>query len=129
MGELACYIAKTFTGSQVNSGSATGTVLKRQRRSRRSFLLGVVFVVASFVAVTAKKVFDYAAAPDHDPPAEKNGRFRFPADLEQEKPVVLYADANSPGFTFRQVSGFANDASHLNQTAIYGVARIGTEDD
>jgi FAD/FMN-containing dehydrogenase len=95
--------------------------LKRARR----LLLPIVLVVASIIVVGAKKIFDYAAAPDR----EKESDFVFPHNPEQEKPTVLIAQPKSPPFTFKQQGGFVNDASHLNKTAVYGVVRIASEDD
>lgn len=94
------------------------------RRARR-LLLPVVLVVASVVIVGAKKVFDYAAAPDK----EKESDFVFPPYPDQEKPTVLLADPQPPPFTFEQRGGFVNDASHLNKTAVFGVVRITNEDE
>ena len=101
--------------------SSRGVSLKRIRR----LLLPVVLVVASVLVVGAKKIFDYAAAPDK----EKESDFVFPPDSDQEKPTVLLAEPKSPPFQFEQRGGFTNDASHLNKTAVYGVVRITSEDD
>src|SRR5258708_12099310 len=97
------------------------TALKRARR----LLLPVVLVAASILVVGAKKIFDYAAAPDK----EKESDFVFPTNSEQGKPTVLLAEPKSPPFTFEQRGGFVNDASHLNKTAVYGIVRITREDD
>lgn len=91
---------------------------------KRRLLLFLVLLLAS-VAVLARKVFEYAAAPDK----EKESDYIFPADLDQEKPTVLLAEPQAPLFTFEQRGGFVNDASHLNKTAVYGVVQIKTEDD
>jgi len=88
-------------------------------------LLSVVLVLASFLVLTAKKIFDYAAAPVR----EKESDFVFPHDPDPEKPTLLIAEAKSPPIMFEQRGGFTNDASHLNRTAIYGIVRIATEDD
>jgi len=95
--------------------------LKRARR----WLLPVFLVVASILVVGAKKIFDYAAAPDK----EKESDFVFPHNPDQEKPTVLLAESNAPPLIFEQRGGFVNDASHLNKTAVYGVVRIASEDD
>ncbi|HYL91789.1 MAG TPA: FAD-binding oxidoreductase [Alphaproteobacteria bacterium] len=94
-------------------------------RRKRPFLLSIVLLAASFLALTAKKIFDYTAAPDQ----EKESDFVFPHNTEQEKPTVLMAEAKALPIVFRQSGGFTNDASHLNRTAIYGVVQIKTEDD
>jgi FAD/FMN-containing dehydrogenase len=95
--------------------------LKRVRRWLRVVLL----ILASVVITGAMKIFDYAAAPDK----EKDGNFIFPANPDQEKPTILVAEPQAPPFRFEQRGGYVNDASHLNRTAVYGVVRIGTEDD
>jgi FAD/FMN-containing dehydrogenase len=92
---------------------------------KRSVLLSVVLVVASFLVVSARKIFEYAAAPDR----EKEGDFVFPQNVDQEKPTVLFSEPKPPLVSFKQLGGFTNDASHLNKTAIYGVVRITNEDD
>lgn len=94
------------------------------KRAHRLFL-PVVLVVASVLVVGAKKIFDYAAAPDKD----KESDYIFPSDPDQEKPTVLIAEPQAPQFAFKQHSGFVNDASHLNKTAVYGVVRVTSEDD
>lgn len=94
------------------------------KRAHR-LLLALVLVVASILVVGAKKIFDYGAAPDR----EKESDFVFPPNSEQGKPTVLLVEPQSPALTFKQRGGFANDASHLNKTAVYGVVRITNEDD
>jgi len=91
---------------------------------KRSIWLSVVLVVATFL-VTAKKVFEYAAAPDRD----KESDFVFPHVTDPGKPTVLITEPKAPLVTLKQVGGFTNDASHLNRTAIHGVAKITSEDD
>lgn len=91
----------------------------------RRLLLPVCLFVASILAVGAKKIFDYADAPDKD----KESDFIFPEDPDQEKPTTLLAEPVSAPLSFEQRGGFSNDASHLNKTAVYGVIRITSEDD
>ncbi|HEV2522055.1 MAG TPA: FAD-binding oxidoreductase [Candidatus Acidoferrales bacterium] len=94
-------------------------------RRLRSKLLSGILVFASILVVAAKKVFDYAAAPDK----EKESDFIFPSNSDQVKPGVLFAEPKSPPVTFEQRGGFTNDASHLNKTAIYGIVHVANEDD
>ena len=94
-------------------------------RRIRSRLVSVVLVLATFVAVAARKIFDYAAAPTKD----KESDFTFPSDPDQERETVLDAAAKSLPITFKQLGGFTNDASHLNKTAIYGIVHVTNEDD
>ncbi len=95
--------------------------MKRLRRA----LLPIFLVIASVLVIGAKKVFDYAAAPDR----EKESDFVFPANPDQEKPTIVLAERQAPPFAFEQRGGFVNDASHLNKTAVYGVVRITSEDE
>ena len=81
--------------------------------------------LAAVCVVGAKKVFDYAAAPDSD----KQSDFVFPPDPAQEVPAALIPKPAPPPIAFEKLGGFINDASHLNQTAIYGIVRPKTEDD
>ena len=92
---------------------------------KRSVLLSVVLVVASFLVVSARKIFEYAAAPDR----EKESDFVFPQNVEQEKPTILISEPKAPPISLKQLGGFTNDASHLNKTAIYGVVKIASEED
>ncbi|MGC1383376.1 MAG: FAD-binding oxidoreductase [Candidatus Acidiferrales bacterium] len=81
--------------------------------------------LAAVCAVGAKKVFDYAAAPDTD----KQSDFVFPSDPTQEIPATPIPKPAPPPIAFEKLGGFINDASHLNQTAVYGIVRPKTEDD
>ena len=92
---------------------------------KRSVMLSVALVAASFLVMTARKIFEYGAAPDW----EKESDFAFPQNAGQEKPTVQIAEPKAPPVSFKQVGGFTNDASHLNKTAIYGVVRIANEED
>ena len=94
-------------------------------RRKRSLLLSITFLIASFLAVTAKRLFDYSAAPA----GEKQSDFVFPHNDEQMKPTTLTVAPSRLLVTLLQRGGFINDASHLNRTAIYGIAKIATEDD
>ncbi len=94
-------------------------------RRRQSLLISAVLIVAAFLIVSARKVYEYAAAPDRD----KEGDFVFPQNADQEKPTVLIAEPKSPPIAFTQLGGFANDASHFNKTAVYGVVKIANEND
>ena len=93
-------------------------------RRKRSVLLSVALFLVSFVVLTAKKIFDYAAAPTR----EKESGFVFPHNPEQEKAVFHYAERPAP-IQFAQMGGFTNDASHLNRTAVYGIVKVSSEED
>jgi len=72
-----------------------------------------------------KKVFDYSVEPDKD----KESNYVYPAEPDQEKPTVLIAAPKPPVISLAQTGGFINDASHLNRTAVYGIARVQSEED
>lgn len=92
---------------------------------KRSLLLAFILVLASLCVFCAAKIFEYAAAPNH----EKESDFVFPGDADQEKPAQLSIEQNSSPLPFEQHGGFINDASHLNKTAVYGIVRIENEND
>jgi hypothetical protein len=94
-------------------------------RRNRSVLWSVVLVVASLIVTSARKIYEYAAAPQRD----KESDFVFPQTADQVKPTILISEPKAPPISFKQLGGFTNDASHLNKTAVYGVAKIGNEDD
>jgi len=96
----------------------------RRVRRKRPLLRSFVLILALLIVFTARKIFEYSAAPDR----EKESNFIFPPNPEQEKPTVLKIDA-LPTLEFTQKGGFINDASHMNRTAIYGVVRVKSEED
>ena len=92
---------------------------------RRPVLLPLALISATFLILTARKIFDYAAAPDKD----KVSDFVFPQSVDQKPVNIVFKPAKSPLFTFNQRGGFTNDASHLNKTPVYGIVRITSEED
>ena len=88
-------------------------------RRKRSLLLSLILVAAPVIWV-AKKMFDYSAAPEKD----KESDYVFPANPDQEKTIVLASRVQPAGIAFAQQSGFINDASHLNRTAVYGPSDV-----
>jgi hypothetical protein len=91
---------------------------------RRYFLLSTALGTGSCLLVTAKKVFDYSAAPEKD----KQSDFTFPREPAKNL-TITPAPAPSQGISFQQLGGFANDASHLNQTPVYGIIKPTIEDE
>ena len=87
--------------------------------------LAALFFVASLLILTAKKVFDYSAAPGK----EKESDFVLPPNSDQVKPTTLALPPPSSRPSFEQVGGFINDASHLNKTAIYGIVKVSSVED
>lgn len=94
-------------------------------RRNRPVLLVVALVFASLFVLCARKIFEYAAAPNH----EKESDFLFPDDPDREKPVVLSMESKSPPVSFENLGGFIDDASHLNKTAVYGIVKVANVDD
>jgi FAD/FMN-containing dehydrogenase len=89
---------------------------------RRNALLTLGGALAACV-VAAKEAFDYGAAPS----ADKQSDFVFPSSPAQETPAPAIPNPQPPPIAFEKIGGFINDASHLNQTAVYGVVRPKTE--
>jgi FAD/FMN-containing dehydrogenase len=94
-------------------------------QKRRSILLSIVLLAASFLVLGARKVYEYAVAPEQD----KDSDFVFPTESAPEKTTTIVFDPKLAAFTFRQVGGFTDDASHLNKTPIYGIVEITSEND
>ena len=87
-------------------------------------------IIAPFLLIIAvlfgiKKGFDYGSAPIK----EKDSDFIYPASSDQTRPtkIVLTSKATPPNFQKR--GGMINDASHLNKTAVYGIAKISSVED
>jgi FAD/FMN-containing dehydrogenase len=59
----------------------------------------------------------------------KRSGFIYPHDSSDDKPTVINLQPKQQLITLSQAGGFANDASHLNKTAIYGIVRVKSEDD
>jgi len=94
-------------------------------RHKRSVLLSSILLVFSFIGLTAKKIFDYAAAPV----GAKQSDFIFPDSPDQEKQTTRFFQPAPLTISFTQIGGFTNDASHLNKTAVYGVTQPKSEED
>src|ERR1700730_9322004 len=91
---------------------------------KRVLLADLLLVVFIFL-FAVKKIFDYGA-----PPAKaKDYDFVFPASADQTKPtsIIVQSPMRLPAFT--QLGGFINDASCLNKTAVYGIAKISSVED
>jgi len=82
-------------------------------------------IVASFVVISAKKVFDYASPPN----GEKDCNFIFPNAVDQTKPTTITIKTPAHLIDFEQKGGVVNDASCLNKTSVYGVVKVSTIED
>ncbi len=92
--------------------------------SKRRALI-VSLILALFLLFFAKKVYQYAAAPDR----EKACNFIFPRMVDQTKPTNIIMNVPDYNIVWQQKGGVINDASCLNQTSVYGIAKISSEED
>jgi FAD/FMN-containing dehydrogenase len=94
-------------------------VWSKRRALVASFLLTCVAVFSG------KKISDYSAPPK----GPKSCEFAIPGDPTDNKPTtILIKPEDLPAFLEDQ-DGFINDASCLNKTRVYGIARIRTVED
>jgi FAD/FMN-containing dehydrogenase len=94
------------------------------RARKRSILASIAFFTLSFFLFTAKKAFDYSAAPS----GPKDCDFTFPRVSDESKFTTLsMAAANELAFEDR--GGYINDASCLNKTPIYGKVKVRNVDE
>src|SRR6185312_6630176 len=84
---------------------------------KRSILASIAFFLLSFLLFTAKKAFDYSAAPS----APKDCDFIFPRANDDSKPTTITAPSD---LAFEQKGGYVNDASCLNKTPVYGIIKV-----
>lgn len=90
----------------------------------KPWTLAVAFVLTITATFLGKKIYDYSAAPSNP----KDCDFSYPAADDGGKPLVIAAPT-APSIQWEQFGGVINDASCLNKTPIYGIARIRTVDD
>jgi len=84
---------------------------------KRSILASIAFFLMSFFLFTAKKAFDYSAAPS----GSKDCDFIFPRVNDDSKPTTITARGE---LVFEERGGYINDASCLNKTAVYGIIKV-----
>src|SRR5690349_25013829 len=92
---------------------------------RRTLLLSLASAIAASLIVTVRKLVQYAAAPA----GEKESDFVFPPSVDQTRPTRLATRPAPADLPLVQRGGFINDASHLNRTPVYGIVKVGGEDD
>lgn len=98
---------------------------KIKNKLKRNRLFISFAILAGLIIFTAKKTYDYAAAPTQ----AKNCDFIYPQVFDQTKPTNLSIKANSPQPNFEQKGGTINDASCLNKTSVYGIVKITSAQD
>lgn len=82
-------------------------------------------ILAILLFLGIKKGIEYAAAPT----SEKDCGYAYPNYSDQTKPTEIVLKQNSPRFEFQQKGGMINDASCLNKTSVFGIAKITSVDD
>ena len=92
-------------------------------RKRRALLASIV--LACFAVFSGEEIYEYVSPPKKE---EKDCRFAYP-DAADVKPTTIALVSSDPLLPFAQESGFINDASCLNRTAIYGVVRVSRVED
>jgi FAD/FMN-containing dehydrogenase len=91
---------------------------------KRSILASIAFFIIAFLLLTAKKAFDYSAAPS----GPKDCDFIFPSVSDDSKLTTLSMDAPNI-LVFEKRSGYINDASCLNKTPVYGIVKVRNVDE
>ncbi|MDB5259384.1 MAG: FAD-binding protein [Candidatus Taylorbacteria bacterium] len=92
----------------------------------KSLIIGTIsaLVLATLVFFGVRKVIEFGAAPKKD----KDCDFIYP-DVDETKPTNLSLGNDAVPFTFEQKGGMINDASCLNKTPVFGIAKITSTDD
>jgi len=85
----------------------------------------LLIVVVIFITLTARKIYNYAAAPDK----EKDCNFTFPTNPDQTKSTTIFIKIPEQTIPFVQKGGFINDASCLNKTAVHGIVDVAKIED
>ena len=92
------------------------------RRIRRRIAIGIVLLLLVFGIATGLKVYEYAAGPTGEKDCAANPRFAGP-------PIAPSLRIVEPPIRLAQRGGTINDASCLNRTSIYGIAKPANEDE
>ena len=95
-------------------------------RHKAAWVASFILLLAGSIALAAKRIFDYAAPPDHP----KDCTFVFPPAGDPGKPTKLTVpEPQPPSLPMILRGGTINDASCLNQTPVYGIVRVTSADD
>jgi FAD/FMN-containing dehydrogenase len=95
-------------------------------RHKAARVASFVLLLTGALALVAKRIFDYAAPPEHP----KDCTFVFPPAADPGKPTRLSVpEPQPPSLPVIRRGGTINDASCLNQTPVYGIVRVTSADD
>lgn len=95
----------------------------RLRNKHRALVASFLF--ACVAILSGKKISDYSAPPTR----QKTCDFAFPIDSSDNKPTTIVVKPPDHPILFEDQGAFINDASCLNKTRIYGIAKIRTVED
>ncbi len=99
--------------------------MKHLHISRRLMIHIGVIGIAIITLYGGKRLYDLATAPTH----ERDCDFVFPYPSEYAGVKISYDTLEEASFAVSQIGGTINDASCLNQTPIFAIAQVTTEED
>jgi FAD/FMN-containing dehydrogenase len=100
--------------------------MKRAKRffnKKDTIVASLIFATLVFLGI--KKGVEYSTAPTK----EKNCAYIYPNYSDQTKPTTILLERSELPFYLDQKGGTINDASCLNKTSVYGIAKITSEND
>lgn len=98
-------------------------IVKKYFRRKTTIIMSLLMAVLIFFGI--KKGVDFASAPTKD----KDCNFIWPETVDQTKPTKIILEQNTINFNLEQKGGVINDASCLNKTSVYGIAKITSNND
>ncbi len=90
---------------------------------RKTAIISTILTILIFLGI--RKGIEYAAAPTRD----KDCDYIYPNYSDQTKPTTIVLGQSEIPVKFEQKGGTINDASCLNKTTVYGIAKITSIDD
>ena len=96
---------------------------KRREKTKRGLILKSLG--GGLLAILGAQAYRYAAPPARP----KTCDFAYPADVaaDAQTQITVSVPADAPDFI--RTGGFTNDASCLNKTPVFGIAKIASEND
>ncbi|MBI1870444.1 MAG: FAD-binding oxidoreductase [Chlamydiae bacterium] len=91
-------------------------------RKKQIVIASLLIAVIIFLSA---KIYQYGALPTE----QKEGNFVYPHHEDEAKPVIIKVNPSPFRIQFKQKGGFTNDASYLNKTSVYGIAKISSVED